>query len=164
MGQGADQLQVFYEAHGPALLIYLRRMTGRSDVAEDLLHETFVQALRGMDRMREVVSPRAWLFAIGRNVAVSALRRRRVTASLPQDVAAVPVLDEDARLVPMRRAISELPEKLREALELRLRHDLSYEEIASVLNIPVGTVRSRLHNAVQQLRETLKDCEGSHGS
>jgi RNA polymerase sigma-70 factor (ECF subfamily) len=159
MSQTVDQLQGLYQTHGPALLAYLRRMAGRGEAAEDLLHETFVQALRGADRMEQVVSPRAWLFAIGRNVAITALRRRRTTASLPDDVAARSADPEDDRLAAMRHEIRELPDKLREALELRLQHDLSYEEIAAVLSIPVGTVRSRLHNAVRQLREALKDCE-----
>jgi RNA polymerase sigma-70 factor (ECF subfamily) len=60
----------------------------------------------------------------------------------------------------MREAICCLPEIHREVLELRLRDDLSYEEIAQVLNIPVGTVRSRLHHAVRGLRERLKDDVG----
>ena len=57
----------------------------------------------------------------------------------------------------MHRAIAALPELQREALLLKLQHELTYEEIASVLNIPVGTVRSRLHHAVRQLRAALRD-------
>ena len=55
----------------------------------------------------------------------------------------------------MRRAVADLPAEHRETLELRLHHDLSYEDIAQVLGIPVGTVRSRLHNAVRRLRVRL---------
>ncbi len=159
MSRPVDQLQTLYQAHGPDLLAYLRRLVGRSDLAEDLLHETFVQALRRTDRLAAAVSPRAWLFTIARNVSCSAQRRRRPAAGLRLDAAAAPVVEEDPRLGPMRRAIGELPDKLREAIELRLRHDLSYEEIAGVLRVPVGTIRSRLHNAVQQLRSALKNCE-----
>jgi RNA polymerase sigma-70 factor (ECF subfamily) len=57
----------------------------------------------------------------------------------------------------MRRAIGRLPPHQRETLQLRLVDDLSYDEIAAVLEIPVGTVRSRLHNAVRTLGELVKD-------
>ena len=55
----------------------------------------------------------------------------------------------------MRLAMAELPEQIRETLELRLRDELSYEEIAAVLEIPLGTVRSRLHTALRLLRAAM---------
>ena len=63
----------------------------------------------------------------------------------------------DPRLDEMRQAIAELPGQQRQALELRLREELSYEEIAAVLDIPLGTVRSRLHHAVRRLRQLLTE-------
>jgi RNA polymerase sigma-70 factor (ECF subfamily) len=155
MSRAVDQLEGLYRAHGPALLVYLRRATGRQQLAEDLLHETFVHALRSVDRLAEVVSPRAWLFRIARNVTVSAGRRRRPAIGLPEQIAAPDAAGGPADLEGMRLAIAGLPDKLRETLELRLRDELSYEEIAAVLAIPVGTVRSRLHHAVRQLRDVL---------
>lgn len=157
MDEAIAQLQTLYESHGPALLAYLRRRAGGAQVADDLLHETFVQALRRRHRMGDVVTPRAWLFTIARRVAVSNFRwrRRRPSAGLPTEVAADASTQEDPRLAGVREAIAALPEPLRETLELRVRHDLSYQEIAEVLAIPVGTVRSRLHRAVRRLRETL---------
>lgn len=151
------QVEALYQAYGPALLAYLLRLAGRRDLAEDLLQETFVQALRGIDRLEEVSSPRAWLFTIARNLGVSALRRRRPVAALSDDMVVAPAVTGDPRLEMMATAIERLPDKLRETLELRLRHDLSYEEIAAVLAIPVGTVRSRLHHAVRQLRDELAE-------
>jgi RNA polymerase sigma-70 factor (ECF subfamily) len=76
-------------------------------------------------------------------------------AGLPEDVRA-PSDEGDERIAEMREAIVKLPEEMRETLELRLADELSYEEIAAVLEIPIGTVRSRLHNAVKKLREELK--------
>lgn len=61
----------------------------------------------------------------------------------------------DPRLEPMREAITKLPPTHAEVLLLRLQQELSYEEIAQILDVPIGTVRSRLHHAVQQLREAL---------
>jgi RNA polymerase sigma-70 factor, ECF subfamily len=163
MSEAVSQLESLYEAHGPALLVYLRRLAGGRDAAEDLLHETFVCALRRPDRMASVVTPRAWLFTIARNLAVSSLRRRRGIAAALENVAERTEA-EDPRLDQMRTAITSLPPLLREAIELRLHQELSYEEIAAVLSIPVGTVRSRLHTAVRQLREVLQKDEASHGA
>ena len=74
---------------------------------------------------------------------------------IPIDAAARVVAESDARLDAMREAIVRLPETLRETLELRLTGDLSYQEIADAMYVPVGTVRSRIHNAVEQLRTRL---------
>jgi RNA polymerase sigma-70 factor (ECF subfamily) len=155
MDDAMVRLERWYRRHGPALLCYLQRGLGQGDAAEELLHDTFVQALRCLDRSAQVVSPRAWLFAIARNVAVTALRRQRVRRELPDGVAAPEPREEDPRLERMREAIGTLPPPQREALELRLRYELSYEEIAEVLEIPVGTVRSRLHHAIRTLRDRL---------
>jgi len=149
------RLEALYRDVGPALVAYLRRAFD-AGLAEDLLHETFFQAARRIERLSQAVSPRAWLFAIARNVAVTALRRRRPTQELPAELtAAVPT--EDPRLEGVRQAIAGLPDAFRETLELRLREELTYEEIADVLAIPVGTVRSRLHQALRRVRAAVVD-------
>lgn len=63
----------------------------------------------------------------------------------------------DPRLTRMRDAIAALPAKWSEVLQFRIRQELTYEEIAAVLDIPVGTVRSRLHAAVRRLRQRMSD-------
>jgi RNA polymerase sigma-70 factor, ECF subfamily len=136
------------------LLAYFRRQPALAAVAEDLLHDTFVRALERTDRLQASVSQRAYLFGIARHVGLDALRRQRPTEELAAEPAAAAVA-EDERMEPLRAAIAGLPALHREALLLKLQHDLSYEEIAEVLAIPVGTVRSRLHHAVLRLRQTL---------
>ncbi|NUQ48120.1 MAG: sigma-70 family RNA polymerase sigma factor, partial [Phycisphaerae bacterium] len=76
----------------------------------------------------------------------------------PETAAALPQPARQAaeRVERMRLAIARLPDAQRESLELRLRDELSYEEIAEVTGAPVGTVRSRLHHAVRGLREMLE--------
>lgn len=153
MAESQAKVEAWYREYGSVLLRYLSRRFGRGG-ADDLLQETFVQAMRRPQRIQETVSPRAWLFGIARHVGITAFRRRRLTVDLPQTVSA-PAAQEDERLAEMRQAIAKLPAEMRETLELRLADDLSYEEIAAVLEIPVGTVRSRLHNAVRKLREEM---------
>ena len=161
MDEWIESLAALYRAHGPDLLRYLRRSVGGAGATpapEDLLQETFVQAMRRADALSAVRSPRAWLFGIARNVALTAVRRSRPMQPLDLGAASAgrgEPADEDPRLESMRSAIARLPGTLREALELRLREELSYEEIAEVLGVPVGTVRSRLHHAVRRLREAV---------
>jgi RNA polymerase sigma-70 factor (ECF subfamily) len=155
MDDPLNKLEQLYRETGPALLAYFRRQPALAAVAEDLLQDTFVRALQRSDRLHASVSQRAYLFGIARHVGLDALRRRRPTEELPSETAAATV-EEDDRLEPLRAAIAELPALHREALLLKLQHELSYEEIAEVLAIPVGTVRSRLHHAVRRLREIVK--------
>jgi len=153
MADSQVKVEGWYREYGAALLRFLARRFGSAG-ADDLLQETFVQALRRPQRSGETVSARAWLFGIARHVGISAFRRRKVMVQLTEGVEAR-VSEADSRIAEMRRAIAKLPREMRETLELRLADELSYEEIAAVLEIPVGTVRSRLHNAVKKLREEM---------
>lgn len=148
-------LEQLYGEMGPDLLAYFRRQRGLAGGAEDLLQDTFVCALRRIDRLRASVSPRAYLFGIARHQCLDALRRLRPTSDQPVDEIVAASAGTDARVEAMRTAITELPAVHREALLLKLQHELSYEEIAEVLNVPLGTVRSRLHHAVRQLKQRL---------
>ena len=162
MDDAVTQLEALYRDLSPALLAYFRRQRALAGTAEDLLQDTFVRAIRGFARLRASVSPRAYLFGIARHVSLDALRARPPTAELLADPAAPAVAPEDARLEPMRAAIAALPAPQRETLLLKVQHELSYEEIAEVLGIPVGTVRSRLHHAVAHLRITLTSGTSAH--
>lgn len=149
------QLESLYRDMSPTLLAYFRRQPALAGAAEDLLQDTFVRAIRGFDRLQASVSPRAYLFGIARHVSLDALRARRPADELAAEPVAPPAAPEDPRLEPMRDAIAKLPEPQRETLLLKLNHELSYEEIAEMLEIPVGTVRSRLHHALLHLRAIL---------
>ena len=133
------------------------------DVAVDVAAETFAQALRSADRLDPARDPRAWLFGIASNVirhhrraevrrirAYAAVERQ---AELPGDPAESEILPR-ARLV---EALVRLDVGDREALLLFAWADLSYEEIATALGIPLGTVRSRIHRARRVLRASLEE-------
>jgi RNA polymerase sigma-70 factor (ECF subfamily) len=155
MSDATFQLDQLYREIAPALLAYFRRQPTLGPSAEDLVQDTFVRAIRSFPRLRQSVSPRAYLFGIARNVSIDALRAHRPTAELQTEPPAPEAAAVDDRLPAMRVAIAALPEPQREALQLKLQQELSYEEIAEVLAIPIGTVRSRLHHAVATLRTVL---------
>jgi len=149
-----SELERLYQAHGAALLAYLRRSFASCGDPEDLLHDTFVQAMRHQDRLAQAISPQAWLFGIARHVGLTAARRHRTVTPLD---AAQPAPAEAPRLAALRQAMANLPLPLRQALELRLYDRLSYEEIAQVLEVPISTIRSRLHSALIRLRQAMDD-------
>jgi RNA polymerase sigma-70 factor (ECF subfamily) len=155
-------IENLYRDAGPQLLSYLLQRAADRATAEDLLQETFAAALRHPERLGAAASPRAYLFGIARHLAASASRSSRLAPPPPNDLASAEP-DVDPRIEWMREAITELKPEFTEALELRLRHELSYEEIADSLAIPVGTVRSRLHHAVRELRRKLEQHQTREG-
>ena len=137
--------------------------------AEDMTQETFIRACRALPRfeIREGVSFEAWLYRIAVNCCRSRMRRKwyqvvpwqrlgfgeRIAANAEDRPERVVLRDEQRGQV--LKAIDKLGEKHRLVIILRYYADLSNEEIAQVLNIPSGTVRSRLHTARWRLRELL---------
>jgi len=144
-------LEAFYAEYGPYILRYLYRLVG-SKYAEDLLQDTFVQALSHTKRLCEVDNQRAWLFTVARNLAMNVVRRKKINMNVNLDSLIYSDSLEDPRLTAMRRAINKLSDKHREIVLLRWHDQLSYKEIAQVQDISIGTVRSRLHNSLRQLR------------
>lgn len=144
--------------HAP-LWAFLQRLTGDDDVAADTLQETWLAIVRGIPRLREPARIRPWLFGIARRAAMNRLRvqyRDAVDESvdvttLPADVE-VGMKDE---LHIMHEELSRLPLLEREILGLFYLQELSLVQVAEVLVIPVGTVKSRLFRARRMLRELL---------
>ena len=145
-----DVEQLYLESR-EALTVYFRRRHGSIQTAEDLLQETFLRLMRQTERCFGAPSPRGYLFGIARHVSADAWRRVNPEIELPEPAA------PDERLAAARETIAGMPALQREILDLRFQHDLSYAEIAEALDIPVGTVRSRLHNALAMLRERLEE-------
>jgi len=152
----ANDVDQLYRESREALTAYFLRRHRSTHAAEDLLHETFLQLMRRVDRCRAASSPRGYLFGIARHVSADAWRRARPAGEDDASLASVAAPQPDPRLVAARETIAGLPSLQREILDLRFQHDLSYAEIAQALGVPVGTVRSRLHSALDLLRERLE--------
>ncbi len=154
-----DQPQVFaaiFDRHFDAVHGYARRRLGRS-LAEEIASETFIRAFdrrASFDASR--VDARPWLFGIAANLMRRHWRteRRRLNAlgRLETSSSAEPAAEERADLV---TALNSLPAREREALLLYALADLSYDEIAEALDLPIGTVRSRLSRARERIRKQL---------
>lgn len=137
--------------------------------AEDLVQETCLRALRAKERLRPDSNVKSWLFTILRNIWLNQLRQRKTapgmveldaeehvanrTMDSSRDPHAAYVSDLEGEEV--RRAIELLPLEFREIILLREYEELSYEEIATMLQCPVGTVMSRLARARSKLRDLL---------
>jgi RNA polymerase sigma-70 factor (ECF subfamily) len=155
-GDHASLMEKVYREFSPDLLAFFRRRHGSPEAAEDLLQETFAAVMKNPGRLLQADSPRAYLFGVARNLSAELYRRSRPTDELPSEAPAEETEGPDPRIEAMREGIMQLNAASRQVLELRLQRELSYEEIAAALGLPVGTVRSRLHHAVRQLREHLK--------
>jgi RNA polymerase sigma-70 factor, ECF subfamily len=139
---------------------FVARQTGGMEV-EDLRQETWLRVLRAADRFQPDKTFSTWLFAIALNLCRDWYRRRPAS---PMESEAVeralqagdgdPPAPEDA--LEARRLLAQLPESLRSAVTLRYYHDMSEEQMAEVLGIPRGTVKSRLHHAVRRLMQLCR--------
>jgi RNA polymerase sigma factor (sigma-70 family) len=145
-----------FDRHFDAVHGYARRRLGRS-LAEEIASETFIRAFDGrvsFDRSRADARP--WLFGIAANLMRrhwrTERRRLRALEQLEPSSAPAPATEERADLV---SALNSLPAREREALLLFALADFSYEQIAEALDLPVGTVRSRLSRARDRIRKRL---------
>lgn len=163
--QAADLEGVFRQC-AKDLTAYFARRHGGTETADDLVQESFLQLARRLRAGEKVVSPRAYLFGVARHVSLAFFRKQRRAAEPLDEAAAEGAAgpEPDARLEAARETIASLPALQREILDLRFAHDLSYAEIALALGIPVGTVRSRLHNALALVRRRLEADEANPGS
>jgi RNA polymerase sigma-70 factor (ECF subfamily) len=152
-----------YERHEGRLFAYLRAVLGNRSDAEEALHDAFLAVLRDKEADFEREGAfRAWLFRVARNLA---LNRRRAQDRHDRNVAdapAEPAGDRADHALEVRQledalaaAVRRLPAALGELWHLRTS-GLSYEQIASVVDVPLGTVKSRMHQMVCVLREELK--------
>lgn len=136
---------------------YLRRLIGE-DATADALQEVWLAIWRGLPRLREAAAFPAWAFRIARDRAFRELRRRGLP-TVPADES-IPMADageftpEDAE--GLRAHMDRLPPVQKDVLLLRFIEGLSYEEIAGVVGVPEGTVRSRLHHAKRALKTILE--------
>lgn len=148
----------------PALRRYARAMLRNRDDADDLVQDVLERALGNWQGRRKAASLRSWLFAILHNLALDRLRRRARRGTdapletVPEAWLARPAEQEHALgQQDVLAHLAQLPEDQRAVLLLVSVEDLSYAEAAAVLDVPMGTVMSRLSRARERLRRQMED-------
>jgi RNA polymerase sigma-70 factor, ECF subfamily len=142
----------------------LLRLTANPTLADDLAQEVFLRAYRGLVGFQGRSRFSTWIYRIAYNVFVNHRTRGKQLASLPdgfESHAPAPDSELSASRLDLRRdlagAIEALPERYRAVVTLHYLQDVSYPEIAEVLDLPLGTVKTHLHRAKKLLREQLRD-------
>ena len=159
------------------LYTFLKRFLNRHDLIEDVFQETFLQLFTSRDSFDSSRPLRPWLFTIAANKAKDALRKQRRTAAIPigtiseseemsfDDVLNALTFDstrpyeklEKSEIASqVREIIANMPDNLREILILAYFNKFSYKQMAQILSIPMGTVKSRLHTAVGRFAKDWK--------
>lgn len=134
------------------------RLSGQASDAEDLAQQTFMDAQRKLHTLRDPAKVRPWLFMIVRNLYRRKLRDQKVDRQVTLEAVAEPTaeiqrtpLDDEG----LQQALNSLPEEFRSVLLMFYFEDLSYREIAERLDLPIGTVMSRLSRGKHHLRQRL---------
>lgn len=159
----ATALKTLFGRYRSRLFGFLLKRCGDGATAEDLIQETWLRVVRSRHRYDPRRRFSTWLFQIANNLSRDLARRRDVerrgregmlsAESIRRPTTEAP--GHDLRL-DMERRLAVLPDRLREVLVLRYHQQLTEREIAEVVGIPQGTVKSRLHGAVRALREGIE--------
>ena len=159
LGERGAFEDLFARWHRP-LWRYARNLSGSDSAADDTTQEVWLRVLRGIARLRDGARLRAWLFGIARRVLMDRLRARYarpVADDIDLDDLPAEAANEDKEqdLATMLEELARLPLIENEILTLFYLQELTMDDIAGTLGIPVGTVKSRLYRARNMLRREL---------
>ncbi|MBL7106506.1 MAG: sigma-70 family RNA polymerase sigma factor [Phycisphaerae bacterium] len=159
------------------LYAFLRRFLNNQEMVEDVFQETFLQIFNSIDTFDTSRPLRPWLFTIAANKAKDALRKRQRTSAVrigmmadsgemsfdevvntltSDEVVPYDHLERDETSAKVKEVITNMPDNLREILILAYFNKFSYKQMADILSIPIGTVKSRLHTAVARFSKDWK--------
>lgn len=165
-----------------SLYSFLRQFLNQTDLIEDVFQETFLQVFASRESFDTSRPLRPWLFTIAANKAKDALRKKQRTATISIGTIAqaqemsfddllntltsdttIPYdsLEKHETAVRVRQVIANMPENLREILILAYFNRFSYKQMAQILSIPIGTIKSRLHTAVGRFARDYRAVTGS---
>lgn len=160
-----EALGTLMDRYGGAVLHFAHRLTGDLQLAEEIWQDTMLKAWQQATSFRVDGHLKAWLFRVARNNAIDHMRKKRVateeyTTCLDTQATTFRPEREAERSwlsTEVVEAMEELPAAYREVVNLRFFSQLCYQEIAQMLQIPLGTVKSRLNYAIQRLTKILRD-------
>ena len=148
------------ERYHAGIFAYLIHLGAAPETAEDLTQETYAKVWQQIDRLRRPDSLRSWVYRIARNELLQSARRGEPSTRELDEADALPdpapgaleSLSTEQESLDIRQAVALLEPDLREAVTLHYLQDLSLREVSEVLATPVGTIKSRIHRALEQLR------------
>ncbi|MCH8496065.1 MAG: sigma-70 family RNA polymerase sigma factor, partial [Balneolales bacterium] len=167
-----------FEKYKQPLYYHILKMVHRSDVVEDLQQEVFLKAFDNIYSYNSGFAFSTWLYRITTNHTIDYLRKKRLkTMSIDDPIktkdgeVGIDVPDEDAesddlvmqkqRSAIIKQALESLPEKYRMVIQYRHMEELSYQEIADLMDLPLGTIKAHIFRAREMLYKYLKDRQGS---
>ena len=173
LGGSQKAYEALTQRYSQAIYHIIYKIVRDKETAHDLVQETFMKAFSSLASYRSEFRFSTWLYKIAANCSIDFLRKRRIQAlSLDQQLetkdgsVGIEVadysyhpgieLERKEQRFSIEEAINSLPDKYREVIIYRHKDDKSYEEIADLLNIPVGTVKARIFRARELLKKTLK--------
>jgi RNA polymerase sigma-70 factor (ECF subfamily) len=137
------------------------RLTGSREDALDVLQDTFMYVLKKFPGFKLTSSFKTFLYPVVKNIAIDHCRRKarlKITSVDPDTVQVTEKPESELAVI-----VKNLPEEMREIILMRFVDDMSIDEIASALKIPAGTVKSRLHRALEQIRQNPAACRYLQG-
>lgn len=160
-----EALGVLMDRYGGALLHFAHRLVGDMQMAEEICQDTMLKAWQQAGSFRMDGHLKAWLFRVARNNAIDYIRRKKLPTeefqSAHDQASSEQQPEREAEKSWLTDAILDaldaLPEQYREVIDMRFFQDMCYQEIAEVLKIPLGTVKSRLNYALKGLTRVLQE-------
>lgn len=165
----AEAFEQLAALHERAVYLLCLRMMGNREDALDCAQEAMLNAYRAFDRFQGDNQGKTWFLRIAHNVCIDFLRKRRNVISLdtlreegfdptdPKQLSPYAQLEQKERMALLHQAVQELPEEQKSVMVLRDFQDLSYDEISAALDIPLGTVKSRLKRAREKIKQILSE-------
>ena len=152
------------EQHRPLLQRVALRLSGNAETAKDLVQETLLRALRRFDRFQQGTHAATWLVAILTNLYLDYLKHQKVVRKAEPELVVPEVVECDSTIADivdaeLYAAVEALDPELREVIELCYFKRMRYHQAAATLNVPVGTIGTRLMRARARLRELLTDAD-----
>src|SRR5271156_7155638 len=158
-----ETLGVLFDRYHAPLFNFYSKLTGDRTLSDDLVQEVFLRILKYRQSYEPGTPFRAWIYQIARNARVDHYRKtpRHITFE-PEMVP--PVMPKDSaqqsqEVELLHRALMQMPEEKREILVLSRFQELKYDEIARLLGCELGTVKTRIHRAIQELRQVFRQLE-----
>ncbi len=163
VGGDTTSFDELYRRYEGSLFGFILKQLGDRSEAEDVFHEAFLAVLRERRTEREIASFKAWIFQVARNLCLNRIRSRaRAAKAIDADAQSMTTPEHPESLLAasqapaaLKRAVERLPEPLANLYQLRTS-GLSYDEIAQILEVPLGTVKSRMHEMVERLRKEIQ--------